>query len=645
MKVPAPLVALIVSSTLTSPALAQRAGENAATQSSDAFGKSIGSERTGLYNSDEVRGFNPVDAGNVRLEGLYFDQVDRISSRLVDRSTIRVGVGALGYPFPAPTGLVDYTLTQPDGEPGYTISIDNGNFGNGGIAGFFEFKQPLEGDRLAVSGGVGFRASSKFEGGNALYSASGATLAYRPRPGTEVLLFGGAFLTRHDEARPVYFPAGVFLPPELPRGQDLSQRWTGRNQTNWTLGGVVKAPLAGLQLEAGLFYNTRAVDEAYADLMRGVSPDGRVASRRIVADGDNFEGSLSGEMRLVHLWKTGAIDHRLVASLRGRMRDRRFGGAVVLDLGPSTLLAPDLRAEPDYVLGPKSDDAVRQLTYGLAWSMLKTGAFSLDASLSQTRYRKAVDFADPAAPDPLTRDNPLVWNLGGSLDLAKSVRLYAGISRGLEEALIAPEIATNRNEAPPAIRTRQIEAGLRWAISDRLSLVIGGFSITKPYFNLDPALRYRQLGELANKGLEFSLTGQIAPGLTLVGGTLLLDPRVSGEAVDLGLIGPRPVGQARRRSLATIDWRADGGNGPWSFDLAIDSVSSRIANVANTLSAPASTTLNLGARYRFKTAGGDWLIRAQLINLTNAYRWNVSPSGGFTYAAPRRLNVQLVADL
>lgn len=54
----------------SAPAFAQRAGENAATQSGDAFGRSIGSDKTGLYSSDDVRGFNPVDAGNVRLEGL-----------------------------------------------------------------------------------------------------------------------------------------------------------------------------------------------------------------------------------------------------------------------------------------------------------------------------------------------------------------------------------------------------------------------------------------------------------------------------------------------------------------------------------------------------------------------------------------------
>ena len=63
-------------------ASAQRASDNVTTQSSDAFGRSVGNEKSGLYTAEDVRGFNPVDAGNVRLEGLYFDQVDRVSTRL-----------------------------------------------------------------------------------------------------------------------------------------------------------------------------------------------------------------------------------------------------------------------------------------------------------------------------------------------------------------------------------------------------------------------------------------------------------------------------------------------------------------------------------------------------------------------------------
>ena len=85
-------------------ASAQRTSDNVVTQSADAFGKSIGMEKIGLYNSMDVRGFNPVDAGNVRIEGLYFDHIDWIPSKLVEGSTVRVGVAARGSLSPLQLG-------------------------------------------------------------------------------------------------------------------------------------------------------------------------------------------------------------------------------------------------------------------------------------------------------------------------------------------------------------------------------------------------------------------------------------------------------------------------------------------------------------------------------------------------------------
>jgi len=52
-----------------------RAAENAVRSAGDAFGTSIGRETIGLYNAGNVRGFSPTAAGNVRIDGLYFDQV------------------------------------------------------------------------------------------------------------------------------------------------------------------------------------------------------------------------------------------------------------------------------------------------------------------------------------------------------------------------------------------------------------------------------------------------------------------------------------------------------------------------------------------------------------------------------------------
>jgi iron complex outermembrane recepter protein len=76
------------------PALAQRAGENVVTAASDAFGTSVGNEKIGLYNVADVRGFSPITAGNVRIEGLSVTEHGGFTSRVVSGSTIRVGLTA-----------------------------------------------------------------------------------------------------------------------------------------------------------------------------------------------------------------------------------------------------------------------------------------------------------------------------------------------------------------------------------------------------------------------------------------------------------------------------------------------------------------------------------------------------------------------
>lgn len=626
-------------------AFAQRAGDNAATQSSDAFGRSVGNEKSGIYTSDDVRGFNPVDAGNVRLEGLYFDQVDRVSTRLIDTTTIRVGPASQRYPFPAPTGLVDYSLTQPGAQHSYSFTLDTGSTSSKGPGGSVELKVPFDGARLGLSGGVGFRNLQRAEGGTGFVRTLGATLAWRPAPGTELLLFGGDFLYRSDEARPTLFLAGTGGPPPMERGRDLSQPWTGRSSDTWMWGGIAKHGLGdGFLLESGLFYNRRDYHRVYADLFTGVLADGTSSGHRIVADAGSFDASLSGELRLVREWRSGPGKQQLTLSLRGRHKVRRFGGTPTSSFGPGDLGVRTILAEPVYAIGSKNRDRVDQLTYGLAWSLVTDHGFAIDAGISRSSYRKAINFADPLSGDPVSRDHPTTWNISASYRVLPGFTLYAGASHGQEEALIAPDVAVNRSEAPPAIHTRQIEAGFKLALSPRLTLVVGAFTITKPYYNLDPSLRYRQLGSLNHRGLELSLTGQIVPGLNVVGGTMLLDPRISGEAVDSALIGPLPVGQVRRHSVVNLDWRPGAGHSPLSVDLTLESWSSRVGNSANTLFAPARTILNLGARYRFKTAGGTFLIRPQLLNLTDNYGWQVSTSGGWTYSAPRTFIIQVVAD-
>lgn len=623
-------------------AMAQRVDANAVAQASDAFGVAVGNEKTGLYSSEDIRGFNPVDAGNARIEGLYFDQMDRISQRLLDGNTIRVGISAQHYPFPAPTGIVDYALTMPGARFQGSLDLELGEFGGPRLA--LDLKIPLAGDRLGVVAGIGARHQIQGHGGAAELRNFGTLLGWRPYAGAQVFAFASGIYSRSDEARATLFPAGDFLPPEIPRREILGQPWAGKDYDLHTNGVVAKLPLGGLRLEAGLFQSTRKTMATYADLLNGVQPDGTAAARTIIADGNNLDNSISGEVRLQREWRRDAFRHVLTGSLRGRSKERRFGGTQKIALGPSSAMSPDFRPKPAIALGPDNLDEVRQLTYGLSYDLTWADRGSINLGLSQSRYRKAVNFADPAAVDVTVRDRPVLWSVSASVIAARQLVLYGGIFTGQEEALVAPEIASNRSEAPPAIRTRQVELGLRYAISPDLSLVAGLFSIEKPYFNVDPALRFRQLGVVTNRGIELSLAGRLAPGLSLVAGSVFIEPRVSGEVVDSGLIGSQPVGSVRRRSIVNLDWRSGGGTGALSFDLAYEGRGKRMANTANSFTAPARNTFSLGARYRFDLLATKALLRVQANNLFNEYAWVVTSSGGFLYSDPRAVTAQLLVD-
>jgi iron complex outermembrane recepter protein len=634
------LLALVSAS---SPALAQRTTSNAVTASDDAFGRAVGNEKIGIYSTEDVRGFNPVEAGNVRIEGLYFDQQSMPPTRVIDSSAIRVGYAARGYPFPAPTGIADLKLEKFEGQTVFAAEAETEDHNN--VGGSLQAKFPLIKGKLGISLGVGARRARVPYGRYGNFNNQGITLAWTPYQGAEVIALWSRFNFTGQLAQPIIYPSGSFSPPRISRGENLGQAWTRIATRGYTSGLVAKLPLGAFRLEAGVFSSIKRDPLGFADLELGVGADGRAANRVIIADENNHTGSTSGEVRLSRLWQSAELRHTLQLSFKARDQSRTYGGQQRISLSPPLSVAgvPDPRPQPVFAFGPNDQSAVRQFTLGLGYDLQWKGRGGLSVALQKTDYRKQTLFANPILAPTDVRDRPVLFSASGTVNLAPGLSAYAGYVKGLEESPVAPDVATNRNEAPPAIRTNQKDAGIRYAITKKLSLIAGLFEVQKPYFNLDPTRRFRQLGVVSNRGLEVSLAGSLAPGLTVVAGTLLLDPKISGPDVIPGLLGSRPVGSFKRHSIANFDWKP-AGQAAWSFDMAFDSFSGATGNSANSFEAPPRATVGLGTRYRFAMAGGKWLLRGQVQNLFNNYGWKVSSSGGFTYTLPRTFALSIAAD-
>ncbi len=623
------------------PAVAQTTANNAVTQSEDAFGRSVGNERIGIYSNDEVRGFNPIEAGNNRLEGLYIDQGQITSPRLIEGTSIRVGYAARGIPFPSPTGILDLRMDKFTGTTKFNVETeweDNSNLG-----GSLEAKLPLSGEKLGVALGVGFREVDQVHGRNGSFRNYGASLTWLPEKGSEITVFAGGARAKSAEYGAQIYPLAGVIPPRQPRKLQQTQPWANSAFGVSAAGLIAKFPLGDFRIEAGLFRTTRDDPQTFATLQLGADAAGRVGNLVIIADQDNSWLAYSGEVRLSRAITTGNVRHTLIAAVRGRDQEREFGGQQALLLGASQTGIQDFRPKPVLSFGANDQSHVRQITLGLQYNLQTTGGSQLSVAVQKARYRKTTDFANVALADTVTRDAPLLISANGGLAITPSLTAYAGYVRGLEESAIAPDIAVNRSEAPPAIRTRQMDVGLRYAITPKLALIAGVFEVQKPYFGIDAATRFGNLGTVSNRGIELSLAGSLAKGLTVVAGGILVDPKISGPEVDAGRIGPRPMGSFRKRAIFNLDWKPVGQEA-WSFDLALEGVTRETADRLNTYETGGRRNVNLGARYRFELAGSHVLLRAQMINVLDHYGWRVNSSGGFSFSLPRTLYLQMIAD-
>ncbi len=628
------LIALIVAN----PALAQRADENAVREAEDGFGKSVGNESVGIYASGDVRGFSANDAGNARIEGLYFDRAGGITDVVIRGTTVRLGLTAFGYPFPAPTGIVDTDLRRAGDDRVVSVRVSSGEYLGPDLV--VDAAIPVT-DRLGTSFDAGIFDDQYVSGASAWFVSYGNVTRWRPIDDVELTGFFARYDFGDEEQSPTLYTGGAFLPPKVERRRFYGQQWAEWNGHSQNYGGTVKVKLGAWQVEAGLF-NSRFMRDDFASLyFDNVDRDGR--GRLVVVSGqDQRAASTSGELRVSRVVAEGDRRHRFLLSARGRRKLNDYGGYHVAELGDAAIGVPDPRAEPVRTFGGLTEDRVRQTSYAAGYEMRWPGVGELNLGLTRTDYRKTV--TQPGQAAEARRDRPWLWNAALAITPTDRLTLYGATTRGLEESGTAPGNAANRNEALPALRTRQKEVGLRYAFAGGIRLVSALFDIRKPYFEIDSRDGvYRTLGTVIHRGAEFSLSGEPIAGLSLVAGAVLLRPRVTGQAVDEGRLGNRPIGRTGLLVDASVDYRIAALPGV-SIDARVVHEGKRTARADNSFDIPARTVVDLGARYRTTIGTIPTTLRLQVRNIANVYGWRVFGGGGFAPVQGRRVLASLTAD-
>lgn len=622
--------------------LAAHAQEDVVGSASDAFGQRIGQESIGLYSESLVRGFNLQQAGNYRIGDAYFARAASPPDTIVEGSRIRVGPSALQIDFPAPSGIVQYRLLPGDREHarvelGFQHLLDS----NPRPYARAFFTERSDDGQWSLSGGaIGSPSARYIYGNQARYHGIGLVPRMRLGERWDAVAFYGNYRQRY-QADVGFAPAGDGL-PKPDRLRYLGQRWSRYDTRNTSYGAILSSRPRDDAWDFSLSGIHSRVDRPRSDfnIFEEVTAAGDAFGSTIVArDRDVFSRAFEGVVR--RDWHGEHRRDTLTLAARTRRSDYRNPSISVFDVGAVSLFEPIPQLPvPEGDTGAASTGSgIDQHELGIGWQQQRANGLAANVGLRRVRLDESAITADGER----TGRESAAWLYNASivLPLSPDVTAFASTVRGIEEAGVAPQNASNRFEVLPAILARQAEVGMKWQPRAGLSLIGTVFEIEKPEPGFDADNVYRFLNTVSHRGIELSMAGEIVEGLNVVMGASWLRPRLQGETVASGETGERPVGRSARLALASVQYRPAAWGG---FSLDADATYSgpRPADDRNLGETPGYTLVNIGARYRFTLGDGlPAALRLRVYNATDKYAWYSDSSGLQSWEPPRRVMLSL----
>lgn len=601
---------------------AAQAEDDVVRRASDAFGVRIGTESFGLYNESFARGFNLEAAGNYRLDGLYFVPATTPVPPTVDSTLVRIGLAALPFDFPAPSGVVEYTLRGPSQTPGAEWRMGTNGYGSPSLAVDFSIGDAT----LGVAGGLEARPDDRYaDGAQGERYTFGLVPQWQVSERTRLRALIGAGRWRYN-GDTGYIPGGSVLPPTLSRMETLGPDNARFEQTDFNLGLLLQHRFGRTDLRAGVFRSVLARAEADFTLISDLDASGRGIATLYTSPDQQHE-SISGEVVLQRAFSSGRWTHRVTGSLRAQESERRRheGSATILGAVQIGQPRPPSDAHIDRTRGEVDIDRVRQHALGLSWRATLGDTLELRTGLQRVDQRKDALRADATSTDQAS----VSWlpNASVTWQARPQLTLYTSYVRGLEESGVAPNSARNANLVLPAVLARQVDVGARWRYSGAGGLTAAVFQIDKPTPAMDEQRIYALSGEARYRGLEASWNARLDNGLSWVLGAVFMDM----DRHSVGRPTRTAVGLSERQALLGLSYTPT----PlprWSFDTQVRHFGPRLVDPDNRLRTEGFTLLDLGLRYRYDSDGSN--LRLQWVNATGQAQWMALPSQSLGFIRP-----------
>jgi iron complex outermembrane receptor protein len=617
------------------------AADDVKEQAADAFGSRIGTESIGLYSESLVRGFDLQQAGNYRLGEAYFARAAAPPDTLVEGARIRVGPNALDIGFPAPSGIVQYRLLPGDRdrarvELGFQHLLDSNP--RPYLRAHFAYR-PQDGALSLAGGAIGSPSARYIFGNLARYQGIGLIPRLTLGEDWQATVFYGRYDQRY-QADVGFLPATDRMPrPE--RLDYLGQAWSRFDTRNTTYGAILASHPRDGRWDYSLSAIHSRIRRPRSDLniFSEVDADGRARARVSIAR-DRAVLSRAYEASAERDWAAGGRRDRLTLLTRLRRSDYTSPQVDSLALGEVSVFDPVPQApEPVVAARPRARSSIDQEEFGAAWQR----QWQHGAALNLGARLVALEEAAVSASGIASGRDSRAWLYNASLVVPVSAHAtaFASYVRGIEEAGVAPQNATNAFEVLPPALARQSELGMKWQPTARFTLIGTLFEIAKPEPGFDRDRSYRLIGDVRHRGAELSMIATLAPGLdALVGGTWMR-ARLEGPAVEQDIVGERPVGRPERLALASLNYRPPAASA-WSFDIDATYAGPRPADALNRTRTPGYTLVNAGLRYRFDQGPMPAALRLRVYNATDKYAWYADSGGMQAYEPARRVQLSVI---
>ena len=379
------------------------------------------------------------------------------------------------------------------------------------------------------------------------------------------------------------------------------------------------------------------------------APDGSFTLWEFVSDRERRRSDAL-DLALTGRTAAGGIEHRVQAGvLLTRYRARL--GLQVFDIAGTGRIDGGLVTPPSAGFTDNNTDrSERSTEWYLRDAVKLSPQWSLWAGLRHTRIERGSVRTDGSAATAYTQSATLPW-LALGWQATPATLLYASAGQGLESDVVPSRPSyTNRGQALPALKSRQVEAGLKHAAQGvEASLV--AFAITRPQTSdfgacdrSDDSCTRANDGTVVHRGLE-TLLGAQHGAWRWQASALALQARRRGAA-GASLNGLEPVNVPAHSLRLHAAYAIATGT---ELHATLSHEGARAALPDNSASIPAWTRLDVGMKLQQRVNGAQLTWRIGIDNLTDTRAWKEAPyQFGHAYLfpmQPRSLRVSLQAEL